>query len=72
MVSLGIETDDLVAAMVRVVCQVQAVPYVWPGEPTAAAVRSTGVGTCASKHAFLREELLALGIDSRPLFVIGP
>lgn len=45
---------------------------VWPSEPSAEAVRRTGVGSCASKHALLREELAALGVESRPMFVVGP
>ncbi len=44
----------------------------WPGEPTADAVRSSGRGTCASKHALLAEKLDALGVRSLPLLVVGP
>lgn len=63
---------DQSAALCRVVGQVAAVPYVWPGEPSAASVRAKGVGTCASKHALLAEELAALGIASSPVLVVGP
>ena len=47
-------------------------PYAWPADPTADSVRSTGQGSCASKHALVAERLGALGIKSRPLFVVGP
>lgn len=60
------------AELVRVVREVQELPYVWPHEPSAAAARSDGVGSCASKHALLREELAAAGFVAVPLFVFGP
>lgn len=47
-------------------------PYAWPGPPTAASVRQTGRGTCAAKHALLREELENLGLPTAPLMVVGP
>jgi len=51
---------------------VQAIPYRWPSPPDAESVRTIGFGTCASKHALLAEELLSAGIESLPLFVVGP
>jgi hypothetical protein len=65
-------TTDLRQRVVALVHEVQEVPYVWPGPPDAASVRQHGMGTCASKHAVLAEELLSLGIASVPLLVIGP
>jgi len=50
---------------------VQALPYIWPSPPDAASARETNAGSCASKHALLAEELASLGIESRPLFVVG-
>lgn len=50
----------------------QAIPYFWPSPPDAASLRASGVGTCASKHALLAEELLSAGIESLPLLVVGP
>jgi hypothetical protein len=50
---------------------VRALPYVWPAAPTAESAASTGVGSCASKHALLAERLSALGVACRPLFVLG-
>lgn len=66
---MGIEQRS---AAIEVAEQIRAVPYVWPGGPDAEAVRRTGVGTCASKHALLAEELEGLGIASAPLLVVGP
>ncbi|HVM52981.1 MAG TPA: hypothetical protein VM262_07270 [Acidimicrobiales bacterium] len=65
-----VEVDRL-SLMLEVVARVQALPYVWPCPPTAASAREAAVGSCASKHALLREELDALGIASRPMFVVG-
>lgn len=56
----------------RVVLDVQALPYRWPGPPTAASARTDRAGTCASKHALLAEELRELGVASRPIFCVGP
>ena len=47
-------------------------PYAWPSPPDAASARAKGSGSCASKHALLAEELLAAGIESLPLLVVGP
>jgi hypothetical protein len=47
-------------------------PYAWPAPPDAESARREERGSCASKHALLAEELAALGIDSMPLFVVGP
>ncbi len=58
-------------AIVAAVLDVQSVPYAWPGEPTAEAVRRTGSGSCASKHALLAERLDELGVRSVPLLVVG-
>jgi hypothetical protein len=63
---------DLRERIVALVYEVQKVPYAWPGPPDAASVREYGVGTCASKHALLAEELLSVGIASVPLLVVGP
>lgn len=56
---------------IALVRQVQTMPYVWPSPPDAEAARSIRAGSCASKHALLAEELARLGIESRPLFVVG-
>jgi hypothetical protein len=62
--------DDIdIAPLVR---RIQAMPYVWPSPPDAESARTSGIGTCASKHALLAEELLAVGIESLPLLVVGP
>ena len=55
----------------RSIAEIQAIPYSWPGPPTASSVRETGKGTCASKHALLREELDAQGLLSSRIMVIG-
>jgi hypothetical protein len=52
--------------------EIQCVPYLWPAPPDAASARRARAGTCASKHAWLTEELDALGIVSLPLLVVGP
>ncbi|HEY5624943.1 MAG TPA: hypothetical protein VIT93_00490 [Dehalococcoidia bacterium] len=57
---------------VELVRAVQALPYAWPAPPDAASCRRIGAGSCASKHALLAEELLALGIESAPMFAVGP
>ena len=49
-----------------------ALPYVWPSPPDAAAAEAAGAGSCASKHALLASRLAAMGVTSRPLFVVGP
>ena len=51
---------------------VQELPYVWPAEPTADDVRRHGRGTCAGKHALLREELQSRGFTAGRLMVVGP
>jgi len=58
--------------MIRCVREVQRVPYAWPSPPDAASARALGVGTCASKHAMLAEDLAAIGVVTLPLFVVGP
>jgi hypothetical protein len=63
---------DIRARVVALIHEVQDIPYAWPGEPTASAVRALGRGTCASKHALLTEELDSLGVRSVPLLVVGP
>lgn len=60
------------AAAVRMVAEVQALPYRWPAVPDGASAAAAGAGSCASKHALLRERLSTVGVDSRPLFVVGP
>ncbi|HEX5614748.1 MAG TPA: hypothetical protein VFZ83_06295 [Acidimicrobiia bacterium] len=61
--------NDAVVAMVR---SVQELPYRWPSAPTAESARSEGSGSCASKHALLAQQLIAMGVPSRPLLCIGP
>ncbi len=63
---------DQLESTIRLVREVQALPYVWPSPPDAESARKRGVGSCASKHALLALELEAIGISSRPLFVVGP
>ena len=58
--------------LIRAVADAQNIPYAWPAPPTAAAVRSAGTGTCAGKHALLREELELLGFLTSRLMVVGP
>lgn len=60
------------AAWRAAVTAVQSMPYRWPAPPDAAATRAAGAGSCAGKHALLAEELRALDIESRPLFIVGP
>ena len=60
------------ADVLRVVDEVMRLPYVWPAPPDAAAAAAAGAGSCASKHALLATRLAALGVTSRPLFVVGP
>lgn len=57
--------------LARSVAEAQAIPYSWPGLPTAASVRETGKGTCASKHAFLREMLNGQGLPGNRIMVVG-
>jgi hypothetical protein len=59
-------------ALVESVRRVQKMPYTWPAPAEAAWTRAAGRGTCAGKHALLAEDLLALGIRSRPLLMVGP
>lgn len=51
---------------------IRKMPYQWPSPPDAASARACGAGSCASKHALLAEELMALGLVSTPLLVVGP
>lgn len=60
---------DVLAEAVRAV---QELPYAWPAPPDAARTRAAGSGTCAGKHAVLREELAARGFTSKRLMVVGP
>lgn len=62
-------SKDALAAATR---EVQALPYAWPGEATASYVRVHGRGTCAGKHALLRERLELLGFRVNRLMVVGP
>jgi hypothetical protein len=62
-------SPDALAAAVQTV---QALPYAWPAPPDAASTRAAGVGTCAGKHAVLREDLAALGFATQRLMVVGP
>lgn len=57
---------------VELVNRVRALPFTWPAEPTAAAARRDRLGTCASKHALLREDLASIGIVALPMLVVGP
>lgn len=57
--------------LIRSVSEAQSIPYMWPGEPTAASVRETGKGTCASKHALLREDLDSQGLENSPVMIVG-
>jgi len=59
---------DQTIALVR---DIEALPFVWPTAPDADSARQLKAGSCASKHALLAEELAAIGVESRPLFVIG-
>jgi hypothetical protein len=58
--------------IIPILRRVQAMPYAWPAPPDAESARLAGSGSCASKHALLAEELLAAGIESLPLLVVGP
>lgn len=55
----------------QVVEEVMALPYVWPAGSDADWARRAGAGSCSSKHALLADRLAALGVPSRPLFVVG-
>lgn len=63
---------SMLARVVALTAQVQALPYRWPSPPTADRARMDGCGSCASKHALLAEELDAVGVHSRPMLCIGP
>lgn len=56
---------------VETVHRVASLPYVWPCPPDAGSARSSGTGSCSSKHALLSEELAEIGISSHHLFVAG-
>ncbi|MGB8650079.1 MAG: hypothetical protein WCD35_05395 [Mycobacteriales bacterium] len=60
---------DALAVAVRAV---QELPYAWPAPPDAASTRAAGFGTCAGKHAVLREDLAVLGLMTQRLMVVGP
>jgi hypothetical protein len=62
------DLDRLIAA----VREVQAMPYTWPAPPDAASCERASAGSCASKHALLAQRLETIGIESLPLFVVGP
>jgi len=66
-VSMTVEAERLIS----IVTETQRIPYAWPGPPTAAAARQSGQGTCAAKHALLREEVEALGMPCMHLMVVG-
>lgn len=57
--------------LISIVTEVQQIPYAWPGPPTAASARQSGQGTCAAKHALLREKVQALGMPCMQLMVVG-
>lgn len=59
-------------ALADVVRAVQALPYAWPAPPDAPSTRTSGRGTCAGKHAVLRQDLAALGLRTQRLMVVGP
>ena len=59
------------AALVGAVERVQALPYTWPAAPDADSTRAHGRGTCAGKHAVLREDLQYLGLSVQRLMVVG-
>lgn len=58
--------------LAAMVAKVQRMPYAWPGPPTAASAKETGRGTCASKHALLRDDIRAVGLGCERLIVVGP
>lgn len=68
---LGQHAGMVERRLVDVVHRLASLPYVWPCPPDAGSARASGSGSCASKHALLGEELAAIGISSRPLFVAG-
>ena len=57
--------------LVTLVADVQRLPYAWPAPPTSESVRENGSGTCAGKHALLREELEGSGFAVSRLMVVG-
>lgn len=59
-------------ALLGAVRAVQEMPYAWPAPPDAASTRTAGVGTCAGKHAVLREDLALLDLPTQRLMVVGP
>lgn len=58
--------------LVRCVETVQAYGYAWPAPFDAASTRATRRGSCAGKHAVLREDLQDAGFTANVLFVVGP
>ena len=62
-------SPDALAVAVR---RVQKLLYAWPAPPDAASTRAAGCGTCAGKHAVLREDLAELGLITHRLMVVGP
>jgi hypothetical protein len=69
MLSMGLNDRQL---LVEAAERVQLLPYSWPGPPDATSARDTGRGTCAAKHALLREFLLKAGLRSSRILVVGP
>jgi hypothetical protein len=65
-------SDDDRTGLISAVRRVQELPYSWPGPPDAASVRASGHGTCAGKHAVLREEIARLRLATARLMVVGP
>lgn len=59
-------------ALTEAVRRVQKLPYAWPAPPDAASTRSAGSGTCAGKHAVLREDLAELALMTHRVMVVGP
>jgi hypothetical protein len=67
----GRTTVTVADALKEAVARTQALPYTWPAPPDAASTRAAGAGTCAGKHAVLREDLDQLGLETRRLMVVG-
>jgi hypothetical protein len=69
MLSMDVNDRQLLVAAVE---RVQLLQYSWPGPPDATSARDTGRGTCAAKHALLRELVLDMGLRSSRIIVVGP
>ena len=63
---------DLKSELCTAAQEIQNVPFAWPADPTAEYVRRHRRGTCAGKHALLREWLEWIGFMVSRLMVIGP